>query len=54
MGSVYTSAGGITEHVHLFTAAYNAETEHAGGGGLPEEGEEIDAIEMDFDDAYNM
>jgi GDP-mannose pyrophosphatase NudK len=54
IGSVYTSAGGITELVHLFTAAYNAESEHTGGGGLPEEGEEIDAIEMDFDDAYNM
>jgi len=54
VGSVYTSAGGITEHVHLFTAAYNGETEHAGGGGLPEEGEEINAIEMDFDDTYNM
>jgi GDP-mannose pyrophosphatase NudK len=55
VGSVYTSAGGITEFVHLFTAAYNAESEHTGGGGgLPEEGEEIDAIEMDFDEAYNM
>lgn len=54
IGAVYTSAGGITEYVHLYTAAYNANEQRNGGGGLPEEGEVIEAIELNFNDAREM
>jgi len=54
IGAVYTSAGGITEYVHLFIAAYNANEQRNGGGGLPEEGEEIEAVEVGFTDARAM
>jgi GDP-mannose pyrophosphatase NudK len=50
-GRVFTSAGGITELVHLFTALYKPEMKQAEGGGLEEEGEDIQLLEMDFDEA---
>ena len=52
VGAYYTSAGGITELIHLFIAAYNSNEPANGGGGLPEEGEEIESFEISFDKAY--
>jgi GDP-mannose pyrophosphatase NudK len=49
IAGAYTSAGGITEYVHLFIAPYQSEPNHAKTGGL--EGEDIELVEMSFDEA---
>ncbi|MCR8557967.1 NUDIX domain-containing protein [Mucilaginibacter sp. BJC16-A38] len=49
IASAYTSAGGITEFVHLFIANYISEKDHPKTGGL--EGEDIQLIELGFDEA---
>jgi GDP-mannose pyrophosphatase NudK len=46
-GAVYTSPAGITEYV----ANYKSESSHAKRGGLASEGEDIELVEMDFDEA---
>ena len=51
IGGVYTSAGGITEFVHLFVASYNSDGPHGKGGGKPGEGEDIELLEISFRDA---
>ncbi|WP_345952608.1 NUDIX domain-containing protein [Mucilaginibacter sp. PAMB04168] len=51
VGGVYTSAGGITEFVHLFIAPYNDNDERGDGGGLPDEGEAIQITEMTYEEA---
>jgi GDP-mannose pyrophosphatase NudK len=51
IGGVYTSAGGITEFVHLFIALYNSKGEHQKGGGKEGEGEDIELLEMSFSNA---
>lgn len=48
---VYTSAGGITEYLHLFTAMYNGDSKHGKGGGKPGEGEDIELLKYTFDEA---
>ncbi|RFZ84889.1 NUDIX hydrolase [Mucilaginibacter terrenus] len=48
---VYSSAGGITEYIYLFTAIYNSNGEKEQGGGLENEGEDIEIVEMSFNDA---
>jgi len=47
----YSSAAGTTEFLHLFTATYNSEKDHAKYGGLKDEGESIELIELNFDEA---
>jgi GDP-mannose pyrophosphatase NudK len=54
VGAVYTSAGGITEYIYLFIAAYHSSQKTGLGGGLPTEGEEIELIEIKFDEAKGM
>jgi GDP-mannose pyrophosphatase NudK len=51
IGGVYTSAGGITEFVHLFTAVYDQAAKHKKGGGKAGEGEAIELMDMSFDEA---
>jgi len=51
IGGVYTSVGGSTEFVHLFTANYDSNGQHGNGGGLAAEGEDIELIEMGLDEA---
>jgi GDP-mannose pyrophosphatase NudK len=51
IGAVYTSAGGITEYVHLFVAGYDSKGAHEKGGGKAGEGEAIEVLELDFEDA---
>jgi GDP-mannose pyrophosphatase NudK len=51
VGGVYPSAGGLTEYVHLFIAAYNSKGKHELGGGLKEEGENIENVEISFQEA---
>lgn len=52
-GQAYTSVGALTEIVHLFTATYSEESKHGEGGGAEGEGEDIELVEMTFDDAYS-
>ena len=54
IGAYYTSAGGITELIHLFIAPYDANKPRNGGGGLPEEGEEIEILEVSFDEVRRL
>jgi GDP-mannose pyrophosphatase NudK len=51
IGGIYTSAGGITEFVHLFTANYQSGGPHEKGGGKAGEGEDIELLELSFSDA---
>jgi ADP-ribose pyrophosphatase len=48
----FTSPGAITERMHLFVGTYNGRT--AKGGGLQDEGEDIEVLEMPLADAVAM
>jgi nudix-type nucleoside diphosphatase (YffH/AdpP family) len=50
----YMSPGAVTEILHFFIAAYNGASKVSDGGGLDEEHENIEVIEISFDDAYSM
>lgn len=51
IAGVYSSAGGITEFLHLYVALYDSTAKHEQGGGLAAESEAIELVEMSFDDA---
>lgn len=51
---VYMSPGSVTERLHFFAAAYDAVSRTGAGGGLAHEGEEIDVVEIDFDESLTM
>lgn len=51
IGGVYSSAGGITEFLHLFTAKYDHSAAHGTGGGKAGEGEDIALVLISFDEA---
>lgn len=51
---VYMSAGAITEILHFFIAAYTDESKVSEGGGLKEEQEDIEIMEVDFKQAIAM
>lgn len=51
---LYSSPGAVTEIIHYFAAPYNSEMKVSHGGGLEEETEEIEVLEMDFDKALSM
>lgn len=50
----YMSPGAITEILYLFIGEYDASMKVSDGGGLEEEQENIEVLEMPFDKAYNM
>ena len=50
----YMSPGAITEILYLFIGEYDASMKVSEGGGLEEEQENIEVLEMPFDEAYNM
>jgi len=50
----YTSAGSLTELLYLYIAEYKKEQKVSTGGGLPDEGEEIKIVELDFDEALQL
>ena len=50
----YMSPGAVTEILYLFTGAYNASMKVSEGGGVAHEEENIDVLEMPFDQAYAM
>lgn len=47
----YMSPGSITERIHFYAARYSPATALHAGGGLVDEGERIEVVELDFDDA---
>ena len=50
----YMSPGSVTELVHLFVAEYSKEQKNTEGGGVAEEQEEIDVLELPFAEALQM
>jgi nudix-type nucleoside diphosphatase (YffH/AdpP family) len=50
----YASPGYSTEKVTYFVAAYSPADKVAQGGGLKEEGEHIEVVELAFDEAFAM
>ncbi len=51
---VYMSPGSVTEIVHFFVGEYSKEMKVNNGGGLEDEQENIEVLEMDFNDAIKM
>jgi len=49
-GEAYSSPGLITEKFYLFIGQYSLETKVHDGGGLDEEGEDIEVVELSFDE----
>ncbi|UKB86405.1 GDP-mannose pyrophosphatase NudK [Chryseobacterium sp. MEBOG06] len=50
----YMSPGSVTEILHFFIAEYSNEMKIADGGGLQEEGENIEVLELPFNQALSM
>lgn len=50
---VYTSPGSVTERLHCYAAPYRP-AERGEGGGLAEEGEDIEVVELPFGEAVKM
>lgn len=49
----YMSPGSVTEILHFYAAEYSSEMKVAQGGGTGD-GEQINVLELDFEDAYSM
>ncbi|MDQ1856160.1 GDP-mannose pyrophosphatase NudK [Chryseobacterium sp. WLY505] len=50
----YMSPGSVTEILYFFIAAYSNEMKINDGGGLEEEGENIDVLELSFEESLKM
>ncbi|GAA1011294.1 hypothetical protein Aple_058990 [Acrocarpospora pleiomorpha] len=51
---VFMSPGSVTECVHFYAAPYRADSRLAAGGGVAEEGEDIEVVELPFAEALAM
>lgn len=51
---VYMSPGSVTEIVYFFVGEYSQDMKSSDGGGLAEEQENIEVLEMLFDKAYGL
>ena len=54
MYDVFTSPGAVTQRMHLLAAPYRPADRTGAGGGLEEEGEDIEVVELPFDEALDM
>lgn len=54
MFDVFMSPGSVTERLHFFAAPYRPVDRTTAGGVLEEEGEDIEVVELPFDDALDM
>lgn len=54
VGRAYMSPAAVVELVHLFVAEYEPGRKVGPGGGLHEEGEDIEVLELPFEEAYAM
>jgi GDP-mannose pyrophosphatase NudK len=50
----YMSPGSVTEKVAMFLAEYDATSRVSAGGGLADEGEDIEVLELPFTEAMRM
>ena len=50
----FMSPGSVTERLHFFVAEYAAQDRVGHGGGMAEEGEDIEVVELDIDAALAM
>lgn len=50
----YSTPGSVTEKLHYFVARYTPADRTGKGGGKADEGEEIEVLEVDIDDALAM
>ena len=50
----FMSPGSVTEKIHFFVAEYEPEMRISDGGGLAHEGEDIEVLEVAFDEALAM
>ncbi|QPF86408.1 GDP-mannose pyrophosphatase [Bradyrhizobium genosp. L] len=50
----FTSPGAVTEKIHCFVAEYDAAMRIGDGGGLADEGEDIEVLELSIDEALAM
>ena len=51
---LYSTPGAVTEKIHYFIAEYSDDMKISDGGGLEEEHEEIEVLEIDFETALSM
>lgn len=51
---LFMSPGSVTERVAFFVAEYTADDRIGPGGGLADEGEDIEVIEIGLDEAYDQ
>lgn len=51
---VFMSPGSVTERIHFYAAPYDAGSRSGDRGGLVEEGEDIEILELDIDEALAM
>jgi nudix-type nucleoside diphosphatase (YffH/AdpP family) len=51
---VFMSPGSVTERLHFYAAPYRPADRTGEGGGLAEEGEDIEVVELPFDEALDM
>ena len=51
---LYVSPGAVTELMYLYVAEYTPEMKKSIGGGLEEENERIEVLEMPFSEAVEM
>jgi nudix-type nucleoside diphosphatase (YffH/AdpP family) len=52
--SAFMSPGSVTERIHFFIGEYQPGDRVSEGGGLAEEGEDIDVLELGFGEAIAM
>ncbi len=50
----FVSPGALKQKMSLFVAQYDEKDKKSLGGGIIDEGEEIEILEYDFDEAYKM
>ena len=50
----YSSPGAVSEKLSLFVGTYTVKDRVSAGGGLLEEGEDIEVLEMQIDEAYGL
>jgi nudix-type nucleoside diphosphatase (YffH/AdpP family) len=50
---IWMSPGSVTERLHFYAAPYTAAGRTGPGGGLPADGEDIEVVELGFDEALD-
>ena len=51
---IYMSPGSVTEKIYFFVAEYNAQNRVSDGGGIADETEDIEVLELPFNSALQM